>query len=105
NDCPNHYRPSRHGPNTPRSNRYVNFFFVSTSAMEWKDPVKKAKMSLWPTYKVNCLLWPFVQFTNFTMVPMQHRLFFINMANLGRWCGIIPTNLLGADLLKGGVGC
>lgn len=83
----------------------ISIFLASAPAVEGKDPVEKVKMGLWPTYKINCLLWPFAQFANFTMVPMQHRLLFVSVVNLGMWCGMILANLLGADLLKGGVGC
>ncbi|OJJ29774.1 hypothetical protein ASPWEDRAFT_46531 [Aspergillus wentii DTO 134E9] len=68
----------------------ISIFFASTSAMEGKDPVEKVKTSLLPTYKMNCMLWPFAQLMNFTVVPMQHRLLFVNVVNLG-WSGVLSS--------------
>ncbi|QKX63816.1 uncharacterized protein TRUGW13939_10987 [Talaromyces rugulosus] len=62
----------------------ISMFFAVTSAMEGKNPIAQVKEKLGPTYKMNFLLWPWVQLLNFTLVPLQYRLLFVNTVNLAQ---------------------
>lgn len=61
----------------------LSMFFAVTSAMEGKDPMAQVKEKLAPTYKMNLMLWPLVQFVNFTLIPLHYRLLFVNTVNIG----------------------
>lgn len=37
---------------------------------------------LWPTLKVNWVVWPVLQGINFSLVPLQYRLLYINFCSL-----------------------
>ena len=38
----------------------------------------------WPrVMQMNLMLWPWVQFTNFKFVPLQHRVLVVNVVSLG----------------------
>jgi protein Mpv17 len=45
--------------------------------------VQKIQDKLWPTLKVNWVVWPVLQSINLSVVPLQYRLLFINFASLG----------------------
>lgn len=61
----------------------LSVFFAATSLMEGKDPIRKVQESLIPAYKVNLMVWPWVQFVNFTLIPLHYRLLFVNTVNIG----------------------
>jgi protein Mpv17 len=61
----------------------ISMFFVATSAMEGKDPSLQVQEKLLPTYKMNLILWPWVQLVNFTLIPLHYRLLFVNTVNIG----------------------
>lgn len=61
----------------------LSVFFAATSLMEGKDPFRKVQESLIPTYKINLMVWPWVQFINFTLIPLHYRLMFVNTVNIG----------------------
>lgn len=63
----------------------LSVFFAATSLMKGEEPLQKIQESLIPTYKVNLMLWPWVQFVNFTLVPLQYRLLFVNTVNIGMY--------------------
>lgn len=60
------------------------FFFTST-VMETGDAgkgVAAIQEKLWPTLKVNWVVWPVLQGINMSMVPLQYRLLYINFCSL-----------------------
>ncbi|RYG44337.1 Mpv17/PMP22 family protein [archaeon] len=62
----------------------VLFFFTST-VMATGDAaagVRSVEQKLWPTLKVNWLVWPTLQAINFSIVPLPYRILFVNTASL-----------------------
>ena len=60
------------------------FVFLSTMAlMEGSDPKKKLDKTYKTALMKNWTVWPFVQLTNFGLVPLEHRVMFVNVIALG----------------------
>lgn len=60
-------------------------FFWATTVMETGDSnagIQKIKDKLWPTLKVNWVVWPVLQGINLSVVPLQFRILYINFASL-----------------------
>jgi protein Mpv17 len=60
-------------------------FFWSTTVMETGDSnlgIKAIQDKLWPTLKVNWVVWPVLQTINLGFVPLEYRLLYINIASL-----------------------
>ena len=60
-------------------------FFWTTTVMETGDSnagIQKIKDKLWPTLKVNWVVWPVLQGINLSVVPLQFRILYINFASL-----------------------
>ena len=60
------------------------FFFYSTVS-ETGEPAKGVtaiQEKLWPTLQVNWVVWPVLQAVNMSVVPLQYRLLYINVASL-----------------------
>ena len=60
-------------------------FFFSTTFMETADAGKSAQQvadKLWPTLKVNWVVWPVLQAVNMSVVPLQYRLLYVNVCSL-----------------------
>jgi protein Mpv17 len=60
-------------------------FFFSTTLMATGDvgkSVTQVQDKLWPTLKVNWIVWPILQAVNMSMVPLQYRLLYINVCSL-----------------------
>ncbi|CZT25383.1 probable glomerulosclerosis protein Mpv17 [Ramularia collo-cygni] len=63
------------------------FFFLSTMAvMEGKSPKDKLAQTYTMALKKNWMVWPAVQFVNFTFVPLHHRVLVVNVVSLGWNC-------------------
>lgn len=60
-------------------------FLSSMAIMEGVDPVERWKAAFVPAYKANLMVWPFVQGVNFTFVPLELRLLFVNVISLGEY--------------------
>lgn len=53
--------------------------------METGDAGRAAQQvqdKLWPTLKVNWVVWPVLQAVNMSVVPLQYRLLYINVCSL-----------------------
>ena len=60
-------------------------FFFTTTLMETGDAsagVQKIKDKLWPTLKVNWVVWPVLQAVNLSVVPLQYRILYINFCSI-----------------------
>ncbi|KAG2385977.1 hypothetical protein C9374_003126 [Naegleria lovaniensis] len=44
--------------------------------------LEKMKQDMWPTLIVNWYIWPAVQMLNFTLVPLQYRVLFVNSVSI-----------------------
>lgn len=60
-------------------------FLSSMAIMEGVDPVERWQTAFVPAYKANLMVWPFVQGVNFTFVPLELRLLFVNVISLGEY--------------------
>ncbi|CAI7586734.1 unnamed protein product [Penicillium palitans] len=67
-------------------------FLSSMAIMEGVDPVERLKTAFVPAYKANLMVWPFVQGVNFTFVPLELRLLFVNVISLGWNCFLSLMN-------------
>jgi protein Mpv17 len=60
-------------------------FFWTTTVMETGDSAagfKKIEDKLWPTLKVNWVVWPVLQAVNLSVVPLPFRILYINFCSL-----------------------
>jgi hypothetical protein len=60
-------------------------FFFTTTLMETGDAsagIQKIKDKLWPTLKVNWVVWPVLQGINLSVVPLQYRILYINFCSI-----------------------
>jgi len=53
--------------------------------MEGTDPIEKMRSTFLTSYKANLSIWPVVQGVNFTFVPLDYRVLFVNVVSLGKW--------------------
>lgn len=68
-------------------------FFLSTMAyLEGESPKKRLEQAYLPGLKANWMVWPAVQFTNFTFVPLEHRVLVVNIVSLGWNCYLSYLN-------------
>jgi protein Mpv17 len=58
-------------------------FLSSMAIMEGSDPREKLEKNYFAGLKANYVLWPAVQAINFSIVPLQHRVFVVNIVSLG----------------------
>ncbi|KAL3470781.1 protein sym1 [Aspergillus californicus] len=65
---------------------HLTCFLSFMAVMEGKSPVEKLKASFIPSYKANLTIWPMVQGFNFSIVPLEYRLLFVNVISLGWNC-------------------
>lgn len=61
----------------------IGAFLSSMAVMEGGSPSRKLQTTWWPALTANWCVWPFVQFVNFTFLPLQHRLLFANVISIG----------------------
>lgn len=52
--------------------------------MEGSDPIEKWRNTFLPSFKASLSIWPFIQTVNFSLVPLHHRVLFVNVISLGR---------------------
>lgn len=66
-------------------------FFTYTGLSEGRDlrgTALSVKEKMWPTLRVNWVVWPVVQAVNFSLVPLQFRVLFVNIVGLF-WSGFL----------------
>ncbi|TFA98299.1 Protein SYM1 [Trichoderma ghanense] len=61
----------------------IGVFLSSMATMEGKSAKERLDQTWWPALKANWVLWPAVQFVNFTFLPLQYRLLFANVISIG----------------------
>ncbi|KAK4105676.1 hypothetical protein N658DRAFT_483117 [Parathielavia hyrcaniae] len=65
---------------------FIGVFLGSMAALEGGSPQEKLQRSYWEALTTNWMIWPFVQMVNFKLVPLQHRLLFVNVISIGWNC-------------------
>lgn len=61
----------------------IGVFLSSMATMEGKSVEERLNKTWWSALKTNWMIWPFVQFINFTYVPLPHRVLFANIISIG----------------------
>lgn len=61
----------------------IGVFLSSMATMEGANAQARLEKTWWTALKANWMVWPFVQFINFTFMPLQHRLLFANVISIG----------------------
>lgn len=62
---------------------HLTCFLSCMAFFEGKDPMEKLRTTFWTSYKANLLIWPAVQGINFSFVPLDYRVLFVNVVSLG----------------------
>lgn len=76
---------------------HLTCFLTSMAIMEGTDPIEKLRTTFLTSYKANLTIWPAVQGFNFSIVPLDYRVLFVNVVSLGgcaysqRWPVLIDT--------------
>jgi protein Mpv17 len=64
----------------------IGVFLGSMAVLEGGSPREKLDKSYSDALLTNWMIWPFVQMVNFKLVPLQHRLLFVNVISIGWNC-------------------
>ena len=64
----------------------MGLFLSSMAYFEGASVRQRLADAYIPGYQKNLMLWPWVQFTNFKYVPMEHRVLVVNVVSLGWNC-------------------
>ncbi|KAK3907011.1 hypothetical protein C8A05DRAFT_40197 [Staphylotrichum tortipilum] len=62
---------------------FIGVFLSSMAVLEGGSPKEKLEKSYTDTLLTNWMIWPFVQMVNFKLVPLHHRLLFVNVISIG----------------------
>ncbi|KAK4039338.1 hypothetical protein C8A01DRAFT_36705 [Parachaetomium inaequale] len=65
---------------------FIGVFLSSMAVLEGTSPREKLAKSYSDALLTNWMIWPFVQMVNFKLVPLQHRLLFVNVISIGWNC-------------------
>ncbi|KAK1755269.1 hypothetical protein QBC47DRAFT_212953 [Echria macrotheca] len=71
---------------------FIGIFLSSMAVLEGSDPREKLRQSYGEALKTNYMIWPFVQLVNFKLVPLEHRLLFVNTISIGWNCYLSYLN-------------
>ncbi|KAI1636319.1 hypothetical protein F4809DRAFT_609672 [Biscogniauxia mediterranea] len=71
---------------------FIGVFLSSMAVMEGGSPKEKLDRSYMPALQTNYLIWPFVQMVNFKLVPLEHRVLFVNIISIGWNCYLSMVN-------------
>ncbi len=72
---------------------FLGVFFTYNGYMEGHDFIgvrNKFETSYWEALRACLKLWPIVQLVNFSLVPLQFRVVFVNLVALG-WTAFLST--------------
>ncbi|KAM0284248.1 hypothetical protein ACHAQH_002037 [Verticillium albo-atrum] len=70
----------------------IGVFLSSMATLEGSSAKAKLDKSYVPALTANWMIWPAVQAFNFTLVPLQHRLLFVNVISIGWNCFLSALN-------------
>lgn len=61
----------------------IFFAYLKATQGQWEAIVPEIQQKLWPTLKVNWLVWPAAHIFNFRFVPDSQRVLYINLIAVG----------------------
>ena len=67
------------------------------AVLEGTPPSEKINRSYREALTTNYMIWPFVQMVNFKVVPLQHRVLFVNVISIGWNCYLSYLNSAGEE--------
>jgi protein Mpv17 len=71
---------------------FIGIFLSSMAILEGSSPSEKLSRSYGEALRTNYMIWPFVQLVNFKLVPLEHRLLFVNGISIGWNCYLSYLN-------------
>ncbi|KAF6818147.1 integral membrane mpv17 pmp22 [Colletotrichum plurivorum] len=64
----------------------IGVFLSSMAVLEGGSPQEKLEKNYTTALTSNYMIWPFVQMVNFKLVPLHHRVLFVNVISIGWNC-------------------
>ncbi len=71
---------------------FIGIFLSSMAVLEGSSPREKLDKSYRTALTTNYMIWPFVQLVNFKLVPLEHRVLFVNVISIGWNCYLSYLN-------------
>ena len=71
---------------------FIGIFLSSMAVLEGSSPSEKLQRNYYNALSTNYMIWPFVQLVNFKLVPLEHRLLFVNGISIGWNCYLSYLN-------------
>ncbi|KAL2256324.1 hypothetical protein VTK26DRAFT_1850 [Humicola hyalothermophila] len=71
---------------------FIGVFLSSMAVLEGTAPREKLERNYAAALTSNYMLWPFVQMVNFKLVPLEHRVLFVNVISIGWNCYLSYLN-------------
>ncbi len=71
---------------------FIGVFLSSMALLEGGSPREKLDKNYTTALSSNYLVWPLVQALNFKMVPLEHRVLFVNVVSIGWNCYLSYLN-------------
>jgi len=65
---------------------FIGVFLSSMAVLEGSSPREKLERNYASALRANYMIWPLVQAVNFSLVPLEHRLLFVNVVSIGWNC-------------------
>ena len=62
---------------------FIGVFLSSMAVLEGGSPKEKIEKNYASALKANYMLWPAAQMVNFSVVPLEHRVLFVNLVSIG----------------------
>ncbi|KAK3341324.1 hypothetical protein B0T25DRAFT_338213 [Lasiosphaeria hispida] len=79
---------------------FIGVFLGSMAVLEGSSPSEKLSQTYREALLTNWMIWPFVQLFNFKVVPLHHRLLFVNTISIGWNCYLSYLNSASARKLE-----
>ncbi len=65
---------------------FIGIFLSSMAILEGTSPREKLEKTYGTALRTNYYVWPLVQGVNFKLVPLEHRVLFVNVISIGWNC-------------------
>lgn len=62
---------------------FIGVFLSSMAVLEGGSPKEKLEKNYTNALTANYMLWPAAQMVNFSVVPLEHRVLFVNLLSIG----------------------